>query len=187
MMKRLFLFLAAVLMLPTAALAAGGDHGGDIPAMVGWQAINFALYAALLYFVLRKPVMNYFKSRVESYNSSLKKAQESREAAESKKREIQTQLSVLESTSDSSIANAKKEASALIAQMQKQAEEFSRKLKDEANRAVAIEVEKAKVALRRDLLEQSVAMAEKMLQDKMAEPDQKRLQTEFVDKIREAN
>jgi len=176
----------AILMLflaPGAALAAGGG----IPSVVTFQVINFALYVALIYFVLRKPVREFFKSRAENYKLALSKAERAREEAEQKKREIQEQLNTLETTAESSLENARKEAAALMEKIQKEAEEIALKLKSEANQTIAIEIEKAKMELRRELLDQSVAMAEKMLRDQMVENDQKRLQTEFVDKIREAH
>ncbi len=176
----------ALAVAPVAAFAAGGGEHG-IPSVVGLQVINFAIYVALVYFVLRKPVREFFKSRVENYQQALRKAEHAREEAEAKKREIQERLATLENTSESSLANARKEAAAMLERIQREAEEFAQKLKFEANQTVAIELEKAKMELRRELLDQAVAMAEKMLRDKMVENDQKRLQTEFVDKIREAH
>lgn len=176
-------------IVPGAVYAAGGDHGHGhgIPSVVGLQVINFLLYAALLFYVLRKPVREFFKSRAENYKQALLKAEHAREEAEKKKREIQEQLTTLENTSESSIMNARKEAAALMEKIQHEAQEFAQKLKFEANQTVAIELEKAKMELRRELLDQAVAMAENMLKDKMVENDQKRLQTEFVDKVREAH
>ena len=154
---------------------------------VAYQAINFALYVAILVYVLRQPIKTFFRTREETYKQSLIKAENARRAAELKKREIQDRLHKLESSSHDSIATAKAEALALTSQIQQQAEQMSARLKQEAQRSVENELERAKTELRQDMLNQAVVLARKLLADKMAEPDQKRLQTEFVDKIREVH
>lgn len=185
-MKKIVLF--ALLLAPTMALAAGGGHGsehgsGGIPSMVTYQAINFVLYVALLFFLLRKPVKSFFKGREDSFKQALIKAEAARAEAEKKRQEIQERLSKLESTADQSIAQARAEADSLKARIIQEAQEISTHLKEEARRTADLEIERAKVELRSELLNQAVALSQKMLVDKIADNDQKRLQTEFVEKI----
>ena len=190
MMNRAVL-IVAILATPVLALAADshGGHGDShaIPMSVGLQAINFALYAALLVFLLRKPIRDYFKGREQAYKMALVKGENARREAEKKKRDVLERLNELESTSDESLQNARTEAAALILQIEQEAELLAKKLREDANRAMEVELEKGRAALRREMLNEAVALSRKMLQDKMAEPDQKRLQTEFVDKIREVH
>lgn len=187
MMNRLYLSTAVLCsaLVPTLALAASagseGHHG--IPESLTYSAINFGLYVVLLFFLLRKPVRNYFKSRKESFSQALIKAEAARNEAEARKKEINDRLQRLESSSDESIAQARAEAAALRARILQDAEAVSRNLRAEAQRTAQVEIERAKNELREELLSQAVALSRKMLVDKMAEPDQKRLQTEFVDKI----
>lgn len=187
MMSLRFLVLALVASLPTLAVAAGGAHGagheGGIPSIVYLQAINFVLFAGLLFYFLRKPVKSYFSGRGANFNAALVRAQAAKQEAEAKKREIETRLNELQRTAEQQIAKAKADAEALRARILKDADDISRNLKNEATRTAEFEVERAKNELRADLLNQSVALSTKLLQEKMAEGDQKRLQSEFVDKI----
>lgn len=176
--------LSALLFVPAMAHAAGGGHGADgVPGIVTYQAINFVLYAALLFFLLRKPIKNFFKGREDSFKQALIKAEAARADAEKKRQEIQERLTKLEATADQSIAQAKAEAEALKNKIIQEAQELSKNLKDEARRTADIEIERAKLELRSDMLHQAVALSQKMLIDKIADNDQKRLQTEFVEKI----
>lgn len=180
-----YIVALAALVSPSLAVAAsaGGAHAEGIPSAVIFQAVNFVLYAALLYFVLRKPVVSYFRNREQDFKAALIKAEAARKEAEQRRQEIQDRLYKLESTTDQSIAQARADAEALKVKILQEAEQLSTNLREEARRTAALEVEKAKHQLREELLNQSVALSKKMLEEKMAEPDQKRLQTEFVDKI----
>ncbi len=189
-MKKAFApFLAAVMiaLLPLIAFAQEGEHEGHhesgLPMVVYLQAINFALYAGMLYYFLRTPVREYFTGRQAAFNAALTKAAAAKAEAEARKREIETKIRDLQANAAQELARAKTEAQALEARILKEAEEISSHLRTEANRTASFEIERAKNELRADLLTQSVAFSTKLLKEKMAEGDQKRLQSEFVDKI----
>lgn len=175
-------------LAPTLAFAAEGGHGeahgeGGIPMAVTWQFVNFALFAILMFVVLRKPTKHYFMNREASFKAALKKAEAAKLEAEAKMREMEARLAKLQSTSNESIAQAKADAETLKAKIIQEAAELSQRLRDEARRSAEVEINRAKDELREELLAQSVVLAQKVLTDKMADQDQKRLQTEFVDKI----
>jgi F-type H+-transporting ATPase subunit b len=163
------------------AHAAG--HAEGIPSIVWVQAFNFVLYAAIIYFVLRKPIKSFFNGRQENFKQALVKAQAARHEAEQKRQEIHARLTNLESTSEESLAKARAEAEALKAKILQDAAELSQRLKEEARRTAELEIERAKTELREELLASAVAASRKLLSEKMADQDQKRLQAEFVDKI----
>lgn len=179
--------LISLPMALTAFAGGAGDHHGGIPTVLWLQVVNFVLYVGLLVYLLRKPVRSFFEGRVENYNSALKRAEAQKREAETKRREIQERLTRLESTSAQSIAEAKAEAEALRQRVLVEAKELSEKLRAEAQRTAQIELERAKFALRQEMLSQSVQLASKILADKIQEPDQKRLQSEFVEKIQVVN
>jgi len=183
-------FVVAVLLAIPAVLgasfgsAAGGhDASGGVPTVVIFQFINFAIYIGIIVYLGRQPIANYFKNRQAGFYSALKKADAARAEAQAKRADVQSRLSKLEATRDESLQTARKEAALLRAQIVEEAKALSEKLRIDAERTAIVEIERAKFALREDLLSQSVQMAERILTDKMQEPDQKRLQDEFVQKI----
>lgn len=182
--------IVVLLTLPlafTTLAGAGGEHHDGIPTMLWLQVVNFTLYVGLLVFLLRKPVRNFFEGRVDGYNSALHRAAAQKTEAETKRREIQERLTKLESTSAQSIAEARAEAEALRQRVLVEARELSEKMRGEAQRTAQIELERAKFALRQEMLSQSMQLATKILSDKIQDQDQKRLQSEFVEKIQVVN
>jgi F-type H+-transporting ATPase subunit b len=170
-------------LVPAVSMAAAGDYQGGIPIDVLYQAINFAIFVGLGFFLLRKPVSRYFSSREQAFKQALVKAQAARQEAEQRKTEIQMRLSKLQSTAEESIEKARAEAEALRSQIVLDAADLAKKLREDAEATADAEIERAKRELREDVLAQSLALSRKVLNEKMAEQDQKRLQTEFVDKI----
>jgi F-type H+-transporting ATPase subunit b len=183
------LFLLVTVLSPVLVLANeeahGGHHGLEIPTAVTYQAINFLIYAGLLLYFLRHPVRNFFKTREEAYKQALIKAESARHEAEARKSDIQKRLHAFESSANESLQKAKADAEALKKQIQKEASDLADRLKAETQRSAALEIEKARNLLREEVLAQSILQAKKLLSDKIADGDQQRLQTEFVDKIQE--
>lgn len=182
--RRIFVGVVAVAG-PFAVFAGDGDPGEahGIPAFVGLQAINFILFAALLFFFLRKPVASFFSGRKNAYRDALAKAQAARAEAEFKRQDIQARLDQLEATAEQTMITARAEAEALKAQIIAEAQKMAQHLRKEAQMTAQTEAERAKQGLRDELLAQAVELSRKMLSEKMAEPDQKRLQSESLEKI----
>jgi len=184
--KTLLLVLVTLLLADLAVAEEAGEaahHAVEIPTSLTFQFINFVLYAALLVWFLRKPVKNYFADRESAFNQALVKAKHAKEEAEKNKREVADRLAKLQSSADQSVREAKADAETLKAKIIAEAQDMAKRMREEAQRSATMEIERAKNELREDLLNQSVALSKKILSEKMAEPDQKRLQTEFVDKI----
>lgn len=192
--KAWFKFMVAAVVLAIPAIiaasygqaqehAAEGHAAAGLPTVVILQFINFFLYVGLVVYFARTPVVEYFKNRQAKFYSALKRADEARAAAQAQRADVLSRIAKLEATRDESIQNARREAAALRAQIVDEAKNVSVKLRSEAERTAAVEIDRAKHALREDLLNQSVQMAQRMLTDKMQDQDQKRLQDEFVAKI----
>lgn len=184
-----FFALALLLAVPGVLVtdfgnAAGGEHHeAGIPMVLWLQVINFVLYIGLIVYLARTPIKEMFQGRYDGFFSALKKAEQAKAEAEAKRKEIQDRLTKLETSREESIQKARAEAAALRTQIIEEARALSSKLKTDAEKTALIEIERAKTELREDLLAQSVVMAKRILTDKMQDQDQKRLQTEFVDKI----
>lgn len=181
--------VAVVLGLPMLLAShfgrAAGDahHGEGLPTMFWLQVVNFVIYIGAIIFFARGPIREMFKGRYEGFFSAVKRAEAAKAEAEMKRKEIQDRLAKLEATRDESIQKARNDAAALRNQIVEEAKSLSAKLKADAERTAQLEVERAKYELREELLAQSVQMSKRILTDKMQEQDQKRLQSEFVDKI----
>ncbi len=190
-MKNLKSLAGLIIILAFPLLALAQEHGSHaeeaaevgVPFTVTLQAINFFIFVAILVWLLRGPVRNYFTNKELNFKQALLKAETAKQAAITQKNEMAAKLNELNQSTEKALADAKIDAGALKAKMLQEATEMSARLKADAQRTAEFEIARAKTALREEMLVQSVALAQKMLADKMADGDQKRLQTEFVDKI----
>lgn len=147
-----------------------------------YQAINVgALIVGLVYF-LRTPVQNFFKNKKEAFTHAASKAQAARRIAEEEKMQIQVRLNKLESTSDESLSRARADAAELRNQLLAEAELLSKRLREEAQAAAKLEVEKAKNHLREQMIKESSDLARSQM-DQISIEIQQRLQDEFVDNV----
>jgi len=155
----------------------------EIPREVFWQFVNFSIFVGLLFFLLRKKVVAHFKDRESTFRQALIKAEHARKEAETQKNIIKEKLDKLESGAKLDLERATREAEELKAKILSEAQEIIANLKKEAERTAESEIQKAKLELREELLSGAIAQAKQILNEKVKEPDQKRLQKEFVEKI----
>ena len=99
------------------------------------------------------------------------------------KREITERLQKLESNADQSIHQARSEAEELKKKIIAEAETLSVRLEEEARRTAEFELERAKLKLRKALMEEAFQMARSNMEKDVSDGEQQRLKTEFVDRI----
>ncbi len=92
-MLKFTLSLLLTLIIPAIAVAA--EEGGVEPHM-GWRVINFIIFVGLLYYFLRKPISEFFKSRKESIIQEIEEAKRLQEEAEKLLEETKKKLLKLE-------------------------------------------------------------------------------------------
>ncbi len=155
----------------------------EIPREVFWQFVNFAMFVGLLFFFLRKKVVAHFQEREANFKQALIKAEHARQAAEAQKNIIKEKLDKLEAGAKADLEKAKRDAEELKIKILAEAQEIVSNLKKETERTAESEIQRAKLELREELLSGALAQAKQILKDKVNEPDQKRLQNEFVEKI----
>ncbi len=155
----------------------------EVPREVFYQLLNFTIFVGLLFFFLRKKVVALFQEREANFKQALIKAEHARQAAENQKNMIKEKLQKLEAGARSDLEKANRDAEELKQKIMADAQEIILNLKKEAERTADSEIQRAKLELREELLSAALSQAKQILKDKVNEPDQKRLQNEFVEKI----
>jgi F-type H+-transporting ATPase subunit b len=183
-----FLITLFTLTLPVLALGEAAEHSAsheaiEIPKTIIYQIINFILVLGLLYFLLKKKVVDFFGDRKAQYLDAVNRFEKARNEAEMKASEIRMRLEKLEASSAHSIQQARQEAQQLQTQIVAEAQSASQKLQAEAKKTASVEVVNAVAELREEVLRQSTEAARSQMLQQMKENDQRRLQQEFVDKI----
>jgi len=95
-MKRRFLYsfsLISVMLLP--AIAFANESEGS--AHMGWRVFDFILFAILIVYFVRKPVVEFFKNRKKQIFEEIENAKKAKEEAEKSLSEAEKLLSKLSS------------------------------------------------------------------------------------------
>jgi F-type H+-transporting ATPase subunit b len=181
MNKSILFLLVASLPLVTWA---SDEHSAAVPvATIIYQTINFVIIVAGLWYFLKNPMKNYFKTRRELFIAASEKSHLIKKQAEAEHADIEVRLTKLESTIDESISRAHAEAADMKKGLIQEADLLSSKIKLEAQSAAEFEVEKAKNKIREQLITQASLMAKELISSKINSEDQKRLQADFIKKI----
>jgi len=109
--------LLSLLVVPAILLASGGDaESTRYFAQTGREtdflprAVNFIIFASLLYYLLANPVKDFFKGRSAGIASQLNEIEEKLQAAKDEKRDAQVRLDASEKKAEEILVDAKAEA-----------------------------------------------------------------------------
>ncbi|HHS48557.1 MAG TPA: hypothetical protein ENM99_01660 [Desulfurella acetivorans] len=92
--------LVILVATPIAAFASQSEAGS---AHTVWRVINFIIFAALIVYFVRKPVVNYFRNRKKQVYEEIENAKKAKEEAQNALSEAQNLLSKLSSEVESII------------------------------------------------------------------------------------
>jgi F-type H+-transporting ATPase subunit b len=168
-----------------AATAASGEDGGS----KGWgeldwfRLMNFAVLAAVLVYLLRKPISQALNARVKNIQEQLASLEAQKAEAEKQLARYNDKLSKLESEAQKIVESYIKQGKEAKAKILKEAEAVAEKLQAQARRNIENEFDKARQELQREVLEKSLARAEKTLKKEITTRDQDKLVDEYLKKV----
>ena len=177
-----------ILVLAGVALASsGGEHGTAAPK--GWVAtdtykvMNFAVLAVALFFLARKPVAEFFTSRVKGIRDELADLEQKKTAAEKSLAEYADKMANLDKESERIVADYVKQGEDAKQRILAEAEAQAAKLEDAARRNIEQEFKAAKLKLQQDIAEKALEKAEELVKASIKPADQNRLVDEYLDKV----
>jgi F-type H+-transporting ATPase subunit b len=176
--------LAAGLLSPSVALAAGGDGESSV---FFYRVLNVGLLAALLYVVARKPIQAFFRDRRERIEGEVQRAAQMRQEAEERHGRLQRQLSELESDLDRIRRMGRERAENERDRILSDAQASAERIRADARIAIDHELRRARAELRQEASDLSVEIAAGLLRDQVTETDQTRLLDEFIDEVEGAS
>ncbi len=173
---------ALVLLLTSAAFAAGDAHGprwGDF----GWRVLNFILFAAILWKFVGKLAVNYFTGRKEGIAQKFADLDAQREAAKQGLDEIERRIANLDAERkailEESMAQAEAGKQAIIAEAHKQADQIL----EQARRSAENEGRVVLQQVRAVIADEIVDAAEKVLVSKLDADKHSKLITNSLTKV----
>lgn len=144
-------------------LAEGGTPWWNYPGFEAWKFLNLGIFAAILFFLLRKPLSSAFKAKRESIRAELIKAEEERQAALNQLTFVEAKLARIESESQEIVEKAHREATEEKARILREAEEEIARLRAQAEAEIERKAQQVRLELRRFSAEESVRLAEEKI------------------------
>jgi F-type H+-transporting ATPase subunit b len=191
----LFSFLSAsilVFIFPSALWAATEDpaHHNGAPAeqyiKLVWQIINFVVLVAVLFFLMRKNLADYFVQRSNQIGTEIDEAQKLRIEMERKIKEYEARLRGVDEEVARMKEEAQKEMAALRRRMQEETKRVSRMILTQTQRNIELETKRAQEALQTEASLLAINLAEDVLDQEVTPEDQARLLQEYINKMGES-
>jgi F-type H+-transporting ATPase subunit b len=149
----------------------------DYPGFEAWKFLNLAVFVGVMIFILTRKVKlgEAFRTRRENIKQELARAQQERDAAVAKLKEVEERLARLDAEVAEIGERSKREAAEERERIARSTETEIAKLGEQAQREIESAGKTAKHELRRYTAEQSVRLAEEMIRREMKPEDDARL------------
>ena len=178
-----FLFIFAGIALASS----GGEHGAV--ASKGWmptdtyKVMNFAVLMIALFFIVRKPVAEFFSSRVKAIKDELADLEQKKAVAKKSLAEYAEKMASLDQESEKIMETYVKQGEVAKQRILAEAEAQAGKLEESAKRNIEQEFKAAKLKLQQEIAEKALEQAETLVKELINSDDQDRLVDEYLDKV----
>lgn len=173
------------LALSANDLWAARDEGGGITGEVFWQIVSFVLLVTLLIYVLKKPVRAFLLKRQGEIKNSLEQSAKKEEESQAHFDKWEKKLHSLSEEIDNLHRKISQESEVERKRIIERAQEEGDRIRKQAQVVAGQEVRKARFILRKEMVDLSMEMAEKLLREATQPQDQEKLVEEFMGKVRE--
>ncbi len=190
-MNKRISFIAVLISFSLLALAAvafaseGAGHEPTFTFVGDWLPgiINFSALAIVLFFLLRKPTREAFRSRSAEIGRALQESKEARERAVAALADMERKIREMEAEARSMVAEAEtrgeKDKQALLEEGKKLAKDIQEQVKT----GVEIEVQKARADLAAEASLLAIELAEGKLKGAVGKPDHERMVKEYISNV----
>jgi F-type H+-transporting ATPase subunit b len=184
--------LRRILVLALAALggaadlwAAGGGEKGGFSSEVIWQIISFVLLIVLLSRFVKKPLAAFLSGRQAEVQNAIEQSARKKEEAEALLSEWQRKVDSLGREIQDLHERIRAEGEAEQKKIVSRAQEEGERIRQQAGVIAEQELTKVRAALKKEMVDLSVELAEKLLKEAIQPQDQERLIQEYIGKVRE--
>jgi F-type H+-transporting ATPase subunit b len=173
-------------MTGLAFAAGGGDHGEIHNAWQSidtYKAMSFGALVIVLFFVAKKPVVQFFSSRAQGIADEIKELEQKKAEAEAKLAEYQAKFKNLDQESKQIVEDYIKQGEEAKTRILAEAEAQAEKLEEMAKRNIEQEFKAAKAALQKEIAEQAMDKAEEIIKASISSDDQDKLVDDYLKKV----
>jgi F-type H+-transporting ATPase subunit b len=164
------------------------DYGTDAkdpthkgwPPPFGFALINFAIFLGIMSRLAWKPLKQFMIERHDGIARNLHEAARLRAEAEATLKQYETKIAGIDREIDTLLAQIRQQAEQDKARIIAAAEADAKRLKEDAERQIAAEIDRARRELRRGVIEAAVAAADETLKKSIATDDQRKMAERYV-------
>jgi F-type H+-transporting ATPase subunit b len=175
----------------SGGVSRGSSEGGHGPEAEpkGWVAtdtyrvMNFAVLAAALFFLLRKPVSQVLKNRIKGIEDQLHDLENRKKEAEKLLVEYEDRLMHLDQEAEKIVAEYVRQGEEARARIIEEARAAADKIAEQSRRNIDHEFDIAKSKLKGEILEKALLRAEERIRGRITSDDQKKLVDEYLGKV----
>ena len=149
-----------------------------------WRILNFFLFLGILFYYLRKPVVEFWKRRSEGIVSEMGEAKRLRQDAGKRVLELEARRNRLEKEMKGLIQSLREEGKLEGEKILEKTNLLANRLRESAGRILEQERNRSRERLRREAVEISLMTAERMIQKGIQMKDQQRLTEKFLEELR---
>jgi F-type H+-transporting ATPase subunit b len=151
-----------------------------VPPPFGFALINFAIFLGIMSRLAWKPLKKFVRDRHDSIAKDLDAAAKLRAEAEATLKQYEAKIAGIGAEIDTLLAQIHKEAEQEKARIIALAEADAKRLREEAERQIANEIDAARRELRRGVIEAAVGAADATLRKNIAADDQRKMAERYV-------
>jgi F-type H+-transporting ATPase subunit b len=179
-----WLVLSGILLLAFSADDLWANTGG-IGGEIFWQIISFVLLLLLLAYALKNPVQTFLRKRQGEIKNSLDESARKEKEAQIDFENWQEKLNSLRQEIDDLHRKISLEGEVERKRITERAAEEGDRIRKQAQMVAEREIRKAQATLRMEMVDLSIKLAERILQELTQSQDQERLVREYIGKMRE--
>lgn len=154
--------------------------GEFLAAGMHWKLLNFGLFVGVLFFLLRKPVSEFWASRSHQIRFDLEESERMKRESIGRHGDLEKRVSRIEGEVKDLVRSLKGEGELEKERLIQEAERLSRRMREDGERIAAQEVRKAKEALKIQTVQLSMELAERLVRENVRETDQKRITERYL-------
>ena len=182
-MKKIFVLLSiSILFLIEAAPVFAAEGGGSSLDFL-YKVINFLILLGILYYFAKKPIASGLKNSAQATKQNLDEARKAQQEVEAELEAFRGKLAQMKQEAQTMVENAKKEAEAEKERIITEGQALANRMKEQVRVAVEQEYKKAELELRQWTAEETVKMAEKLVQEKMDDSHHENLIKEYLNQL----
>lgn len=145
------------------------------------QAIGFLVLLFILKKIAWKPLLSLLDERREKISAEFQSIERTKSELSRLEQDYKARLAEIEAQARQKIQEAISEGQKISVELQEKAREEGKNILNKAKDNIELEIAKARVELRNQVVSLAIRAAEKVIKEELSEERHKRLVTEFID------